>query len=303
MKKELVSIVVVSYNSSRTIIQTLESFRRQTYNTLELIISDDCSKDDTVAICREWLRNNEGRFERSLIIEATHNTGVCGNLNRGINASTGTWIKALAADDELCDDAIEEYMKFCANNDSCRICVSDAYFINDRGEKVANESDNSIWRTFLERMGRNLLEQQKRVQRDKLCPGPPIFFSREAWNAFGGYKEKYKFADEWELQYSVVMNGFMIYPILKKLIYYRVSESSLCHSLTDNRSNISQLAFARDIVIPKLCKEWKFLEAWDVYLRRQVPYLIVKNSNRNYKYMLLLSPKYVWSRLITKKSK
>ena len=298
MKEELVSIVVVSYNSSKTIIQTLDSIRNQTYQKLELIISDDCSIDNTVAICKEWLSQYEERFERSVIIEATHNTGVCGNLNRGINASTGTWIKAPAADDLLCDDAIEEYMKFCSSNEACKVCVSDAYFINEEGILLSSERKTSIWATFLEMMGKSLKEQKKQVQQDKLCPGPPMFFSREAWNVFGGYVEKYKFADEWSAQYAFVKNGFMIYPIKKKLIYYRVSDNSLCHSLTDNRSNVSQLAFAKDVVIPNLCRDWNFLEAWDVYLRRKVPYLIVKNSNRNYKYLLLLSPKYVLSRLV-----
>ncbi|NJW55213.1 glycosyltransferase, partial [Salinimicrobium oceani] len=43
----LVSVVVVTYNSSEFIIDTLESIKNQTYPNIELIISDDCSGDDT----------------------------------------------------------------------------------------------------------------------------------------------------------------------------------------------------------------------------------------------------------------
>ena len=43
----LVTIAVVTYNSSQTILETLESVKEQTYKNIELIISDDCSSDNT----------------------------------------------------------------------------------------------------------------------------------------------------------------------------------------------------------------------------------------------------------------
>ena len=46
----LVSVVVITYNSASTIIETLDSIREQSYKNIELIISDDCSKDNTVDI-------------------------------------------------------------------------------------------------------------------------------------------------------------------------------------------------------------------------------------------------------------
>ena len=51
----LVSVVVITYNSAKFVIETLESVKSQTYKNIELIISDDCSTDDTVERCRLWL--------------------------------------------------------------------------------------------------------------------------------------------------------------------------------------------------------------------------------------------------------
>ena len=48
----LVSCTVVSYNSEKMIVETLESIKSQTYRNIELIVSDDCSKDNTVLVCR-----------------------------------------------------------------------------------------------------------------------------------------------------------------------------------------------------------------------------------------------------------
>jgi len=44
----LVSIVVVTYNSSSTILETLDSIKAQTYRNIELIVSDDHSTDNTI---------------------------------------------------------------------------------------------------------------------------------------------------------------------------------------------------------------------------------------------------------------
>ena len=46
----LVTIGVLSYNSSKTILDTLDSAYKQTYNNIELIVSDDCSSDFTCSI-------------------------------------------------------------------------------------------------------------------------------------------------------------------------------------------------------------------------------------------------------------
>ena len=54
----LVSVCVLAYNSSKYILETLNSIKNQTYDTIELIISDDCSTDDTVALCTQWINRN-----------------------------------------------------------------------------------------------------------------------------------------------------------------------------------------------------------------------------------------------------
>lgn len=56
IKNPLVSVIVITYNSSKYVLETLNSVAAQTYDNIELIISDDCSKDNTVEICRNWLK-------------------------------------------------------------------------------------------------------------------------------------------------------------------------------------------------------------------------------------------------------
>ena len=101
MENKLVSVRVVSYNSAQTILDTLESIRKQTYQNIELIVSDDCSKDNTVELVYNWLEANKSRFVRTELITVPFNTGTSANVNRSIKACHGEWIKGIAADDIL----------------------------------------------------------------------------------------------------------------------------------------------------------------------------------------------------------
>ena len=89
MDNPLVSVVVITYNSSKYILECLDSIYNQTYQKIELIISDDCSKDNTVEICRDWLAVNDDRFLGTNLVLSEINTGVSANCNRGVHVSHG----------------------------------------------------------------------------------------------------------------------------------------------------------------------------------------------------------------------
>ena len=55
----LVSVIVVTYNSSKYIIETLDSIKNQTYSNLEIIITDDSSNDMTMSRINNWLDRNK----------------------------------------------------------------------------------------------------------------------------------------------------------------------------------------------------------------------------------------------------
>ena len=103
----LVSVPVITYNSSEYIIDGLESIKAQTYKNIELIISDDCSTDNTVELCRDWLENNKDYFVRVELVTTDKNTGVAGNCNRSVKACRGEWIRGLSGDDKFLPNTIQ----------------------------------------------------------------------------------------------------------------------------------------------------------------------------------------------------
>ena len=108
----LVSVPVITYNSSKFVVETLESIKAQTYQNIELIISDDCSTDNTVELCQKWVEQNKKRFVRTLLITSEMNTGVSANLNRAEAACQGEWVKGIAGDDLLMPDCVESCVKY-----------------------------------------------------------------------------------------------------------------------------------------------------------------------------------------------
>ena len=112
----LVSVRVVTYNSSKTVLETLDSIKAQTYPNIELIISDDSSKDNTVEICREWLDKNGSRFARTELLTVPVNTGVSANINRSERACRAEWCKGIAGDDMLMPNCIADCMDYVAEH-------------------------------------------------------------------------------------------------------------------------------------------------------------------------------------------
>ena len=118
----LVSVAVVTYNSSKTVIETLDSIFNQTYPNLELIVSDDRSTDNTVEICREWIDAHKERFVRTELLTVEKNTGVSANMNRGADACEGEWVKDIAGDDVLLPDCVETCVEYIQNHPEA-VCV------------------------------------------------------------------------------------------------------------------------------------------------------------------------------------
>ena len=93
--KPLVSVFIVTYNSSDYIIEALDSVRNQTYPNIELVVSDDCSTDNTVPLVKDWMKSYGSCFSRTEIVVAPKNQGIPSNYNRAVNACHGEWLKMM----------------------------------------------------------------------------------------------------------------------------------------------------------------------------------------------------------------
>ena len=90
-----ISIITATFNSGRTVADTLESVLRQDYADYELIVKDGGSRDNTLDVCRSY----EARFGGRLRIIAEPDRGIYDAMNQGIAAATGDVVGILNSDD------------------------------------------------------------------------------------------------------------------------------------------------------------------------------------------------------------
>lgn len=107
-----VTVSVITYNSSKYVIDTLDSIKSQTWQNLILQVCDDCSTDNTVELCKKWIEDNKDRFVKSKIIIPKYNTGVSANFNRSWDSCETDYIKDIAGDDLLFPNCIEDNMAY-----------------------------------------------------------------------------------------------------------------------------------------------------------------------------------------------
>ncbi len=94
MEGPLVSVVIPAFNAARTIGQTLDSITSQTYRSLDIIVVDDGSTDETAAIARHACRS-----DARMRVITQPNGGVAAARNAGIRASSGAFVAFIDADD------------------------------------------------------------------------------------------------------------------------------------------------------------------------------------------------------------
>lgn len=104
----LVSVIAVCYNQSRYVLECLESIRTQPYPNIQLIIMDDCSQDDSVAVIQKWI---ESTGVAATFIAHAQNKGICRTFNEALSHATGEYIAIVAADDVYLPEKISEQVR------------------------------------------------------------------------------------------------------------------------------------------------------------------------------------------------
>ncbi|HBI6860839.1 TPA: glycosyltransferase family 2 protein [Enterobacter cloacae] len=105
---ELVSIIMPSYNSSNTISSSIQSVLDQKYENWELLITDDCSSDNTLDIILNFSKNDE----RIKVFSSKNNCGAGAARNNSIDKANGRYIAFLDSDDMWHEDKLVKQVDF-----------------------------------------------------------------------------------------------------------------------------------------------------------------------------------------------
>jgi len=275
----LVSIVVVTYNSSEFVIETLESAKQQTYQNIELIITDDCSTDNTVEICRSWIEINKSRFVNTSLITNEKNTGIAPNANRGFKSSKGEWIKFIAGDDMLMYNCVDELIQYINANKSLQIT-----FLVHGIIPFKNECDFEVVYPPEKLMRSNAYNQLIYfLERGNSISGSSFFLERSTFSKLGGFDERYTLFEDFPLLVKYTQNNYKIWLIKQPLFKYRIHTSNLSF----DRSFLLQdsyISFKNEVLFPLMFEHKLLFTYWHGYLQGK------KKSRFFWGGLLFLSP-------------
>jgi glycosyltransferase involved in cell wall biosynthesis len=134
---QLVSIIIPVYNGERHLQQCLQSVISQTHSTIEIIVVNDGSTDNTINI----LKNIQD--ERLTVIN-TENRGACYARNIGFELSKGIYIQFLDADDYLSLNKIEKQLRALANTHQ-HLAICNTIIINETSDILGSLPEQHQW--------------------------------------------------------------------------------------------------------------------------------------------------------------
>lgn len=221
-QQPLVSVFIVTYNSSDYIIEALDSVKTQTYPNIELIVSDDCSTDNTLSLVKDWMNSYGSRFVRTELVVAPVNQGIPANYNRAVGACQGEWIKMMDGDDLLLDDCISANMEYVQQHPEVQVVFSDLNCFRD------NDTEN-VTRQYFTKKDKSFFsldsdDQMKWLLRSNVLPSQTCFMKTKLLKD-NPYNEKYRLLEDYPMWLHLSKFGIHYYFMDKCTALYRESES------------------------------------------------------------------------------
>jgi glycosyltransferase involved in cell wall biosynthesis len=205
----VVSVIIPCYNQADYLAEAVDSVVSQAYQSWEIIIVNDKSKDNTNEVCQRLVEKHISKNIKIIVNE--RNQGLAKARNTGIENARGKYILPLDADDQIQPTFIEKTVGLLENNPEISIAYTDLLQFGETGEIVhASEYDFQ------------LLKFNNQLNYCSL-------FRREAWETVGGYNTYMTVMgyEDWDFWLSCGEKGFYAKRIPEPLFLYRIKNSSM----------------------------------------------------------------------------
>ena len=244
MAQIMFSIVVPVYNVEKYLSQCLDSVLVQTDSDYELLIVDDKSTDNSLALAREYAEKNPDRIR---LLEHPVNKGLGGARNTGIEAAKGQYLLFLDSDDYIRPDSLEKLQEtICKENpDVVEFCFA---YVDEEGAPLGREhcAPGIYTPTGEERslLTRTVPACNKAIRTE-------VFFKSQI-----RFPEKRYYEDYWTIP-TLWMAGCTVTSLDEDLYCYRQRTGSIMHDTNIEKANDvllgadGLLAYCRQIGFPE----------------------------------------------------
>lgn len=126
-----VSVIMPAYNAEKYLPEAIRSVQAQTYSDWELVICDDCSKDNTYQIALDFAQDDA----RIKVIKNEVNSGVAQTRNHALDRAIGEYIAFLDSDDLWLPDKLQKQLDFMRDKTCVLSYTAYQNFSDDTGQK------------------------------------------------------------------------------------------------------------------------------------------------------------------------
>jgi glycosyltransferase involved in cell wall biosynthesis len=209
----LVSVIIPVFNGAKTIAQTIASVQQQTFQNLEILVMDDGSQDETIAVVQQ-LSQADPRIQ----IQSHSNRGPSASRNRGLTIAKGEYVSFLDADDLWTPDKLQAQMEALQSVPEAIVAYSWTDFI---------DGDDRVLHSGL-RSRHNGTVLAALLQGNFLESGSNALVRTDWARQVGGWDDSLWTAEDWDFYLRLAAQGpFVCMP--KAQVQYRQSDTS--HSL------------------------------------------------------------------------
>lgn len=225
MYKPLVTVGVLTYNDERFVVKTLESIKSQTYDNIELIISDDCSSDKTLELCKRWAEKNTHFFTRVLLLSSEKNKGVTHNCNKVERTATGEWTKLIGGDDLLLDCCIEKFVEYVSENKTAKIIQCRLLLINQDDAVIGYRMKGP--NPFFHNESTSASSQHDILLRTDPVDALGLFKSKQTMESLDYYDTDFPMQEDTPFSMKATSKGIKIYWLDDALVKRRMRPGTL----------------------------------------------------------------------------
>jgi alpha-1,3-rhamnosyltransferase len=279
-----VTIAVVCYNSADFIIETLESVFQVNHEAVELIISDDASKDNTWQLVEDWLQQErvQQRFTAIKKLRVEKNTGVSPNCNRCVQAATAEWIILLAGDDVVLKDTIKDNLAYIQNNPTAKVVFSQVqvFHTNYQPDHFVRVTPLNFPENFFGTKVDAQEQYQQLLVSDRIHYTPSAFFNVATLRKVGLFDEQFPMVEDYPMWLKLTKLGIRLHYFHQITVGYRVHEKA-SNNVSDNSLFKPALLYSHAIRKVYVFPYYPF----DLRYSEQITYWVskwFKNNNWNH---------------------
>ncbi|MCP4179883.1 MAG: glycosyltransferase family 2 protein [bacterium] len=222
-----VSICIPAYNAGLFIRETLESLISQTHHNIEIIVSDNCSTDNTEDIVTD-LQKQDSRIK---YYRASRNLGYILNIRNAISHTKNKIITVYHADDVYDKKIIRKQLEVIVNNQNIGAVFSAVYDFskNDKSDYKLNKIYSKLKNKPVYNAGKEIFIGKREdflpiiLKFGNIFTCPTFMTYKDIYKNIGGYMDTYPSNEDFDLWLRILSENYRIAMISEPLMFYRHS--------------------------------------------------------------------------------